>query len=748
MDITYLYIAIVGILFLLAISDLIVGVSNDAVNFLNSAIGSKAAPLFVIIIIAGIGILLGTTFSSGMMEVARKGIFHPEKFYFSEIMIIFLAVMMTDILLLDFFNTLGLPTSTTVSIVFELLGAAVAIAIIKVKSIGLPISDISNYINSAKALQIIGGILLSIVVAFTVGAIVQYFARILFSFNYKKSFKYYGAIWGGIAISAITYFILIKGAKGSSFLSKENLEWIHTHTGQILLISSIGFTVLLQILHWIFRINILKVIVLIGTFALAMAFAGNDLVNFIGVPLAGYESFRSFHASGIVDPGKFSMESLADKVQTPTSFLLIAGIIMVVTLWLSKKARSVTKTEINLGRQDEGNERFGSTLMARTVVRIIVGFTDAVGTITPKPIKNWLNTRFDHKPLKKLKKKEVVSFDLIRASVNLVVASVLIAIATSKKLPLSTTYVTFMVAMGTSLSDRAWNRDSAVYRVTGVFTVIGGWFITAFVAFTIAFLIAMFISWAGIWAVGILIALSIFLLTRTHIIHRKRTKTEEEEEAGMDETANMTAIERCQFNLTKSIDIIASNYSNSISGLIKEKRKRLKKSNKSTKELNKQVKGYKKDVYSTIKQLEGESIDTGAFYVQVVDSLKETVSSLQSISKPSFDYVDNKHQPLLEHQVEELSSLNSMMKDLFSLGKEIITSKNYNKLTKLKEYRKEITAYIKSLKKNQIKLLQEEKISTRNTILYLELLNETKNLVVHIEQVFENQQEFEAFETK
>ncbi|MBN1185125.1 MAG: inorganic phosphate transporter [Bacteroidales bacterium] len=748
MDITYVYIAIVGILFLLAISDLVVGVSNDAVNFLNSAIGSKAAPLFVIIIIAGLGILIGTTFSSGMMEVARKGIFHPEKFNFSEIMVIFLAVMMTDILLLDFFNTLGLPTSTTVSIVFELLGAAVAVAILKVKALHLPMTEVSSFINSAKALEIIGGILLSIIISFTVGAIVQYFARVLFSFNLSKSYKYFGAIWGGIAISAITYFMLIKGAKGSSFLSDNNINWIMEHSAEILIFSSVGFTILLQILHWIFRINIFKVIVLLGTFGLAMAFAGNDLVNFIGVPLAGFQSFKDFQASGITDPGQFSMESLAAKVQTPTAFLLIAGIIMVITLWLSKKARSVTKTEVNLGRQDEGSERFGSTLMARTVVRVIVGFSDAVSSITPAPVKKWINTRFDRKPYKKQKKKEGVSFDLVRASVNLVVASVLIAIATSRKLPLSTTYVTFMVAMGSSLSDRAWNRDSAVFRVTGVFTVIGGWFITAFVAFTIAALIAIFISWASVWGIGILILLSIFLLTRTHILHRKRAKAEEEEEAVQDETAGMTAIQRCQFNLNNSIDIITDNYTSTISGLLKEKRKKLKKCHQSTRELNKQIKGYKKDVYGTIKQLEGEMVDTGAYYVQVVDSLKETVESLLHITKPVFDYVDNKHQPLLDHQVKELTKLNEMMKGLFNIGKEIITLKNFKKLDRLRENRKEITSYIKILKKHQIKLLQEEKISTRNTILYLELLNETKILANHIENVFENQQEFETFEAR
>ncbi|MCK5464621.1 MAG: inorganic phosphate transporter, partial [Bacteroidales bacterium] len=478
------FLLIVIILIVLAVSDLVVGVSNDAVNFLNSAIGSKAAPFIIIMIIAAAGIVFGATFSSGMMEVARKGIFHPDQFFFGEIMIIFLAVMMTDIILLDFFNTFALPTSTTVSIVFELLGAAVAISLIKIHASGSTIADMSLYINTSSALLMITAILLSVVIAFNVGLLIQYLVRVMFSFNFEKNIKYFGALWGGIAITAITFFILIKGAKGSSFLTKETVAWIRDNSLVILGVSFVGWTLLLQLLQLIFRLNILKFIVLIGTFALAMAFAGNDLVNFIGVPLAGLESFRTFQDSGMADPSGFAMTALAEPVKTPTIFLLIAGSIMVLALWTSKKAKSVSATTIDLSRQDEGYERFESFGMARGIVRASIGFSNFINALTPRAITNFLKSRFNRDQLKDLKKDKGLSFDLVRASVNLVVASALISLGTSLKLPLSTTYVTFMVAMGTSLADGAWGRESAVFRVSGVVTVIGGWFFTAFCAFT------------------------------------------------------------------------------------------------------------------------------------------------------------------------------------------------------------------------------------------------------------------------
>ncbi len=467
------YLIIVGVLFVLAISDLVVGVSNDAVNFLNSALGAKVASFRLIMIIAAIGVFVGATFSSGMMEVARKGIFNPEHFYFSEIMIIFLAVMLTDIILLDGFNTLGMPTSTTVSIVFELLGAAVAISIIKIVKDpnALPLYE---YINTAKATAIISGILISVVVAFTTGLLVQWISRLVFSFQYERKLQYFGGIFGGLAIAAITYFMLIKGVKGAIFMPEAAVDWIKHHGWTILLISFVGWTIILQLLYWLFKVNILKIIVLAGTFALAMAFAGNDLVNFIGVPLAGFQSYKEFIALPGADPDTMDMSFLAGKVKTEPYLLALAGVIMVITLWTSKKAKNVVKTSIDLSRQDSGDERFGSSALARSVVRMSRNMATGVMSVVPNSILNHIDKQFDSSKYneKVAAMENPPAFDLIRASVNLVVASILIALATSLKLPLSTTYVTFMVAMGSSLADRAWGRESAVYRVTGVLSVV------------------------------------------------------------------------------------------------------------------------------------------------------------------------------------------------------------------------------------------------------------------------------------
>ena len=489
-----LYIGVVGFLFILAIVDLMVGVSNDAVNFLNSAIGSKVAPRWIIMAIASVGIMAGVTFSSGMMEVARKGIFHPDQFIMTELLVIFLAVMLTDVILLDLYNTFGLPTSTTVSIVFELLGAAVAVSLLKIYHSTGNFAELTNYINTGKALAIISGILLSIVVAFTAGAIIQFLTRFLFTFDFAKRLARYGAVWGAMALTTITYFILIKGSKGASFMSEDVVFWIKTNTQLILFLNLVFWAIVLQLLMLFTKTNILKMIILVGTGALAMAFAANDLVNFIGVPLAGLNSFL-LAINGTGDPLNANMQALAGKVQTPTYMLLIAGAIMVVTLWFSKKAKSVTKTEVALGRQSEdGDERFDSTPLSRAIVRMVLSLSKMTDQILPGTLKNKISHRFDQSVLKNdSTSKEIPSFDLLRASVNLVVASACISFATSLKLPLSTTYVTFMVAMGTSLSDKAWGRESAVYRVTGVLTVIGGWFFTALMASTVAMTFATLI---------------------------------------------------------------------------------------------------------------------------------------------------------------------------------------------------------------------------------------------------------------
>ena len=444
------YLILVVVLFALAISDLIVGVSNDAVNFLNSAIGSKAAPKWIIFTVASLGVLVGATFSSGMMEVARKGIFHPDMFFFSEIMIIFLAVMITDVILLDAFNTFGLPTSTTVSIVFELLGAAVAVSLVKISQAGASISELSNYINSSKALAIISGILLSVFVAFLVGAIVQYISRLVFSFKQHKTLKYYGSIFGGLSIAAMTYFMIIKGAKGASFMSKETVEFLKSNMIMILVYSFFGWTLLLQLLYWIFKIDIPKMIVLVGTFGLAMAFAGNDLVNFIGVPLAGFSSFKAWAASGGMSPDSFEMGMLSGKVPTPTYMLIIAGFVMIITLITSRKARGVVATTVDLSRHGEGDERFGSSLFSRTIVRSATTINKNIKRVLPNSVIKGIESRFEpNDELIDIPEYERPAFDKIRASVNLIVAGILISIGTSLKLPLSTTYVTFMVAMGT-----------------------------------------------------------------------------------------------------------------------------------------------------------------------------------------------------------------------------------------------------------------------------------------------------------
>jgi phosphate/sulfate permease len=514
------YIVIIIILGLLAISDLIVGVSNDAVNFLNSAVGSKAASIRTIFIVAALGILFGCTFSSGMMEVARKGIFHPGLFYFSEIILIFLAVMVTDVILLDSFNTLGLPTSTTVSIVFELLGAAVGLSVIKVLTDPNAL-ELAAYINSGKALAIISGILVSVVIAFTSGVIIQFLSRLLFSFNYQRRIKAFGALWGGMSISAITYFILVKGAKGASFMSKETVNYIQDNTWVIIFASFVLWTIILQLLLWFTKVNIFKLIVLVGTFALAMAFAGNDLVNFIGVPLAGYNAYELFISSGS-SPDSYLMTDLAGKVKTPTLFLLIAGIVMTLTLWKSRKAKMVLQTSLDLGRQYEGNERFASYAVSRSLVRSFSKLSKLVTTILPDKLLNGVKNQFDYSDADSKESGHAddgSSFDLIRAAVTLMVASILIALGTSLKLPLSTTYVTFMVFMGTSLADGAWGRESAVYRVSGVISVIGGWFFTAFSAFTVALIIVILFYYGGVIAIVAVLLITIYLVYRTHSSH-------------------------------------------------------------------------------------------------------------------------------------------------------------------------------------------------------------------------------------
>ncbi len=816
-----IYISLVVILFALAISDLIVGVSNDAVNFLNSAIGAKVAPYFVIMIIASIGIIVGTTFSSGMMEVARSGIFHPDKFYFNEIMIIFLAVMLTDVVLLDVFNTLGLPTSTTVSIVFELLGASVAISLVKIKELGQSITDLSYYINSASALGIISGILLSVVIAFTVGAIVMWISRLVFTFNYTKTIRYFGGIFGGIAITSITYFILIKGLKGSvyadnivstislqdwtAFLGKQNfsgfkslistlgnfevgselamwgeklkgytegtfktgfsqfenwakqsydaghmipltmVHYVKYYLIQILLISFLGFSLIVQLLHSIFRLKILKLVVIIGTFALAMAFAGNDLVNFIGVPLAGLKSYQAFIAEPGADPDGFLMVALTGKAKANTYLLLIAGLVMVITLWLSKKARSVVKTSIDLSRQGSGDEKFGSTMLSRAIVRGSVDVSKSLSKIVPNSIKSFIEKRFDSEEYQESLKndKDAPSFDMVRASVNLVVASILISIATSMKLPLSTTYVTFMVAMGSSLSDKAWGRESAVYRITGVITVIGGWFMTAITAFTVAMIIALIINWGGIYAIVGFALIALFTVTRTHIsFKRKEAEIKKAKKLADEELGIENIIGKCSAEVGNMLQSVVKIFSDTINGLTKENRRDLRKVCKDVDSLNYETKYLKSHLHYTLLRLQEEDGETGHFYVQVIDYLREMAHALKFISTPSYNHIDNNHKPLLNDQISELNKLKDLVNELFVLMIHTIKQNEFENVPELIEKQQEILDTVKQCRKNQIKRIKKNEAGTRNSILYLGILNEIKNFLLQSINLIKSQRDF------
>lgn len=742
------YIVLIGVLFLLAISDLVVGVSNDAVNFLNSAIGSKAAPFKIIMLVAAVGILVGATFSSGMMEVARKGIFHPDQFFFSEIIIIFLAVMITDVILLDLFNTFGLPTSTTVSIVFELLGAAVAISIIKIYGMPEGSKDLSDFINSGKALAIISGILLSVVVAFTVGAIVMYITRIIFSYNFKRRLNYFGGLWGGFAITAITYFILIKGAKGASFMNDDTKNFIQENTTIILLASFAFWSVLLQFLHWVFKFNILKLIVLVGTFALAMAFAGNDLVNFIGVPLAGFESLKDFMANPGAQPDGFLMTSLQGKVQTPTLYLLIAGVVMVLTLWFSKKARSVVKTELDLSRQNEGEERFSSSGLSRSIVRASLAFNKFTNKLMPESVKNVIQKQFEPLKTEKAEQEEdAPSFDMIRASVNLVVASILISFATSLKLPLSTTYVTFMVAMGTSLSDKAWGRESAVYRITGVLSVIGGWFFTAFSAFTVAFIMAMLFYYTNVFGIGLMIIIAAITIYRTHRIHKDRTKLKSEAKA-VEDISDKNIVTRCNLTVSSTLKKVDNFYAQIIDGLIAEDLKALKQVLKKVKKLNAEAKELKDNLNTTIGKLNKDSVETGHFYVQVLDYLREIAHNMTFLSRPCYEHIDNNHKGLIEIQVEELTKLKIELHNLLMKINEIISTNNYKKVEEIIGLQQGLLDNLKSIKKKQIKRIKREEVGTKNSLLYLTLTNETKNLILNSVNLLKSQRDFAEHDRK
>ena len=742
------YLILVIILGILAIVDLMVGVSNDAVNFLNSAIGSKVVSFKTLMIIASLGVAFGAMSSSGMMEVARKGIFNPEMFLFSEIMIIFIAVMITDILLLDLFNSYGLPTSTTVSIVFELLGAAVVISIIKISSSSDAFIDLSTYINTSKATQIIFGIFLSVLVAFSIGALVQFLSRLVLSFKFEEKKKWLGSIFGGIALTSIFYFIVIKGLKGTPYSSSsfEILNgstlsnYIDNNLVSIVIVSLLFLTFLSYLINSILNVNIYTIVICVGTFALALAFAGNDLVNFIGVPIAGYQSYLAWIGSG-VEADAYFMGALSEKVAAPTLILLGAGIIMIVTLWTSSKAKSVIKTSIDLSRQEETIERFEPNFLSRGLVRLGAYFQKSFLKILPNNSINFIERQYIKPKVNTLiLRKDRPAFDKIRASINLVVAAILISIATSYKLPLSTTYVTFMVAMGTSLADRAWGSDSAAYRVAGVINVIGGWLMTALIAFLASGLIASIIYYFDQYALYLLVLIVAIVLTKNYFTHKeRRTKEIEEEELELIESKSIKGvIFESSKNITKFSKRISKLYKNLLTGISSKNILLLKDSESIVNKLDKDVDLIANNVFYFIKNLdEATSQSASNFHMSVLESLENITRLTQSLLKSSSKHFKNEHRGLTFQQLRELKEIETDLELFFNKVIETFENKNYKQIQSIFEIKESVSNSLESKIKSQISRTKEKESSPRNTRLYFEILKKTKKITENYIEILE-----------
>ena len=716
------------LLALFAVLDLMVGVSNDAVNFLNSSIGARAAPRVVIMIVASLGILAGVTFSSGMMEVARKGIFHPQLFTMPELITIFLAVMLTDVILLDLFNTFGLPTSTTVSIVFELLGAAVVVSLLKMSRLDGE-ANLGDYINTQKAIMIIMGILLSVVVAFVCGAIVQFITRLVFTFDYAKRLKRYGAVWGGIALASITYFILVKGAKGAAFLTPETLASIRANTLPILVAIFAVSAAALQVLL-LFRFNILKPIVLIGTFALAMAFAANDLVNFIGVPMAGYHAYEAAHATAM--PLATTMDALAKKVPTETHFLLLAGAIMVITLWLSKKARTVTETEIGLGQQEEGVERFESILLARVIVRMAIGFFDLLRRPIPRPVREAVARRLDPSHYSvAAPADDRPSFDMLRAGVNLMVASAVISYATSYKLPLSTTYVTFMVAMGSSFADMAWGRESAVYRVTGVLTVIGGWFMTAILALTISGTCAAVIWFTKGYGITVLLAAAGVAIWKNHHRHAERAKA-----TAMDKIFNLRKVADVQDTVATTFEHVGlllgeirESLRAAVAGICAQNEYVLRAECARTRKVQRWTNIVVANIFKAMRLLaRGEQDRLSYNYGQCIRRLQKLADGHRDIVIRGWLHVSNHHSPPLGVQVVEMRQAVEMLVQIFEEVEDALAKRQVADFERVTGKEQQLRELAEELDGRQIQRILDGSSKTRLSILFYAVLSDTTTM--------------------
>ena len=729
-----IYFVIVAFLLLLAVFDLFVGVSNDAVNFLQSAIGAKVARFRTVLVVASAGVLIGAVMSAGMMDVARHGIMHPANYTFAEVMTIFLAVMVTDVVVLDIFNTLGMPTSTTVSLVFELLGATFILALFKMNAD--PSLMITDLMNSSKALSVIIAIFVSVAIAFFFGTAVMWLSRLVFTFRYKKHLRYSIAIFGGIAFTALAYFIFIKGLGGSPFISDATKNWINDNTQMLLIVVFVASTILNEILY-LLRVNVFKIIVLLGTFALAMAFAGNDLVNFIGVPLAGLDSMQDFMANGNGDPNAFMMTSLMTSAKSPLIYLVLAGIIMIVAMATSKKAQNVVKTSVDLSRQDEGDEMFGSSKVARSIVRAVQDMGNGLSKIMPSSSTKWIDSRFNKEEMELA---QGAAFDEVRAAVNLVLAAMLIIIGTNYKLPLSTTYVTFMVAMGSSLADKAWSRDSAVFRVTGVLSVIGGWFVTAGVAFAACALVCTMMHFGGFVVMIAFMVLDIYLLWRSGQAYKKKSAEDKKDDV---------------FNLmmrTKDKDIVwdllrkhvgrtqsfvtrftCDEFNKIVDGVSNERLKELKVSYREVNSERDTLKKIRRQEFLAMRRIpERIALERNTWFHVGVNCNQQYMYCLRRMLDPIKEHLDNNFQPMPKEYIDEFEEVRRRINELMSHTEQMISTNRYDLYRETLTISDECKDDLSALRERHINRMQQDANAAQNlkvSMLYLNMLQESQELI-------------------
>lgn len=730
---------IVITLALLAVMGIIVGVSNDAVNFLNSAFGSKVAKKNVILAIAGAGVMVGVMTSSGMMDVARSGVFYPERFSYQEIMILFLGMMLSNIILLDIYNSLGLPTSTTVSLVFGLLGSALALAFYNVWG-GNSEYSVGEYINSGNALTIVSGILLSVVLAFITGHLLMYISRVIFSFRYHKIFSRYGALWCGVTIAGIIYFTVFKGLKSSGLIPAELIEYVNNNIAVSLLILWAISSVLLWILQRL-KVNILRVSILAGTFSLALAFAGNDLVNFIGVPYAGYDSYMIAQASDVPIE---SMSSLAKPTTANFWIMCAAGLVMVITLFTSKKAMRVIETERKLSSQsEEAPTNSEATMFSRGIVRGARAMNDAIQSILPQRVRDAIDSRFEALPEEE---RGDVNYDLIRATVNLTAAAILISIGTQLKLPLSTTYVVFMVSMGTSLADRAWGRESAVYRITGVTTVIMGWFITAVGGFVIALGVTLALVYGGSVAIIIITLICLGLVIKSNVKPKKEEEKGEESAVARIEDALKKSPEEALITYTEhvcsSMEKVTLIYDRTIVAVFKENRKVLRDMVREAEEFYHSTRQQKYEIMPLLRSLEDSDVSTGHYYVQVVDYISETSKALLHITRPCYKHVDNNHTGLTKEQVYDLKCINDRVEEIFGEINTMLRTRSFDSMEVILNKRDEMFDLIDEVMQNQLRRLRDTGGSSSANMLFFNILTETKTMILHSRNIMKSLEHF------